>query len=273
MFVPIKEATALIKVMAFFFTWAGFWLPIAIPLAIVLKWHPQKPISVAQKLPLMASLYLIAPLIVWGAAGIENVPFSNYGLAWEPSLFVHLGLGFGLGVFSLAILFGLQWALGWISWQPADISKLASALLPTLLLGLWVGGTEELIFRGFLLNQLLQDYSIWVAAAISSAIFAILHLVWEVRETLPQLPGLWLLGMVLVLARACDGGSLGLAWGLHAGWIWAIASLDTAQLINYTGTVPAWITGLGKKPLAGGVGILLLLATSSLLWLVLSPEF
>lgn len=204
MFVPIKEATALIKVMAFFFTWAGFWLPIAIPLAIVLKWHPQKPMSVAQKLPLMASLYLIAPLIVWGAAGIENVPFSNYGLAWEPSLFVHLGLGFGLGVFSLAILFGLQWALGWISWQPADISKLASALLPTLLLGLWVGGTEELIFRGFLLNQLLQDYSIWVAAAISSVIFAILHLVWEVRETLPQLPGLWLLGMVLVLARVCD---------------------------------------------------------------------
>jgi hypothetical protein len=65
---------------------------------------------------------------------------------------------------------------------------------------------------------------------------------------MPQLPGLWLMGMVLVLARYVDGGSLGLAWGLHAGWVWAIASLDSAQLITYTGTGSEWVTGKNRKP-------------------------
>ena len=105
-----------------------------------------------------------------------------------------------------------------------------------------------------------------MAAAVSSLIFALLHLVWEQQETLPQLPGLWLMGMVLVLARVCDDGNLGLAWGLHAGWIWAIASLDTTRVIRYTGIVPAWMTGLGEKPLAGAAGIFCLLGTGILIW-------
>jgi membrane protease YdiL (CAAX protease family) len=140
-------------------------------------------------------------------------------------------------------------------------------LLPILLVALFVGGIEELVFRGFLFTELQKDYSVWVAALISSSIFALLHLVWEQRETTPQLPGLWFMGMVLVLARFVDGGSLGLAWGLHAGWVWAIATLDTAQLIDYTGKVSDWVTGKNKKPLAGVAGIVCLLFTVGIFWL------
>jgi membrane protease YdiL (CAAX protease family) len=149
-----------------------------------------------------------------------------------------------------------------------NLQRLGQLLLPILFLGLWIGVTEELIFRGFLLNTLRQDYSVWVAAAISSVIFALLHLIWEQQNTLPQLPGLWLMGMVLVLARWADGGSLGLAWGLHAGWIWGLTCLDSAELISYTGKGSVWMTGLGKKPLAGIAGIICLLITGILLqWL------
>jgi membrane protease YdiL (CAAX protease family) len=176
-------------------------------------------------------------------------------------------VGFGFAVLSMMVLFGFQIALGWVTCQPLDRQRLASVLPPTLLLALWVSGTEELVFRGFVLTQLLQDYQIWLAAAISSLIFALLHLVWERRETMPQLPGLWLLGMVLVLARYVDNGSLGLAWGLHAGWVWAIASLDSAQIINYTGNSSEWLVGKAGKPLAGAVGILCLLATGGIIWL------
>lgn len=267
----IASSTGLLKAIAFFLVWAGLWLPLAIPVAMVLKWRPLSPLKVEQKLPLLASLYLIAPLIVWGASWAEGSSFSDYGLEWKLSTLVSLSLGLGLGVLSLAVIFGLQSMLGWIEWQkeekPRDwLSISKSILLPTLLIGLLVSGIEELIFRGFLLNVLQQDYSVLVAAAISSVIFALLHLVWEQQETLPQLPGLWLMGMVLVLARIVDGGSLGLAWGLHAGWIWGIASLDTARLINYTSVVPAWITGIGEKPLAGGAGIVCLLGTAAVLW-------
>jgi hypothetical protein len=136
-----------------------------------------------------------------------------------------------------------------------------------LLLAVWISGTEELVFRGFLLTQLRQDYSVGAAALISSLIFALLHLIWERRETIPQLPGLWLMGMILVLARFVDGGSLGLAWGIHSGWVWAIASLDTAQLITYTGISSEWVTGKNGKPLAGAAGVLCLVATGVILWL------
>jgi membrane protease YdiL (CAAX protease family) len=192
---------------------------------------------------------------------------------------VSLGLGLLLGVLGLGIMFGVEQGLGWTHWQlnatPATESTLPESagpalvptLLLTLLLGIWVSLTEELVFRGFLQNQLQQNYDPWAAAAITSLIFALLHLVWEGRENIPQLPGLWLMGMVLTLARWADGGNLGLAWGLHAGWIWAIASLDATQALSYTGRGAVWLTGLGGRPLAGLLGILSLLATAALLWL------
>jgi membrane protease YdiL (CAAX protease family) len=99
-------------------------------------------------------------------------------------------------------------------------------------------------------------------------IFAVLHLLWEQKETIPQLPGLWLMGMVLVLARLADDNNLGIAWGLHAGWVWAIATIDTAELITYTDKVSPWVTGINKKPLGGLTGIICVLSTGGvLLWI------
>ena len=253
---------SLLQVMSFFVAWIGCWLPMVVLWAIATDWRFVKP--EAQKLPLLASLYLIAPLVLWGANWVTGASFLDYGLIWKLEILRSLGLGFSLGVLSLAVLFGIQTALGWMTWQQVEVRQLVSVLIPTLLLALWIGGTEELVFRGFLLTKLQQDYSVGVAAASSSLIFALLHLIWERRETIPQLPGLWLMGMVLVLARFIDGGSLGLAWGLHTGWVWAIASLDTARLITYTGISSEWITGKYGKPLAGAAGILCLLSTGAI---------
>lgn len=264
-------STALLKIAAFFIAWSALWLPLAIPIATLLKWRPPKPLAAEQKLPLLAALYLIAPLVLWGASWVDGVSFSNYGLDWKFTVLKSLGMGLGLGVLSLIIVFLGQWRLGWIEWHLENLPQLTQIFLPILFLGLGIGAIEELIFRGFLLNTLAKDYSVWIAAAISSIIFALLHLVWEQQETLPQLPGLWLMGMVLVLARQVDGGSLGLAWGLHTGWIWGLTCLDTAAILSYTDQGPIWMTGLGKKPLAGVAGIFCLLMTGIFLqWFFLS---
>jgi uncharacterized protein len=263
------------KIIAFFTIWLGLWLPIAIPLAIALRWRPGQPITPAQKLPLLASLYLLAPPILWGLAAIEGETIADYGLPWNLSVLVSLAAGLGLGVLGLVVMLAIETLLGWVQWQSIlptqptskqSLSKLLTPLFLTLLLGLWVGLTEELIFRGFLFNQLQQNYAAGVAAAIASLIFALLHLVWEGKENLPQLPGLWLMGMVLVLARWLDGGHLGLAWGLHAGWIWTMAYLDATEAIVYPQLSTAWLTGLNGQPLAGLMGILFLLTTGLSLW-------
>ncbi|NJO41458.1 MAG: CPBP family intramembrane metalloprotease [Cyanobacteria bacterium RU_5_0] len=251
-------------ILLFFLAWLSAWLPIAIPLAIALKWHPPQPITLSQKLPLIATLYLLAPLVLWGVAFLREETFVEYGLVWNLSEWGSLGLGFVAGVLGLLLMFGIEWALGWLRWR----SWLIGSSLPTLFLGLWISFTEELVFRGFLLNQLQYDYAPWIAATIASLIFALLHLIWEGRENISQLPGLWLMGMVLSLARWVDDGNLGLACGLHAGWIWTIATLDTAQAITYTDRVSQWFTGLGGKPLAGLVGLIFLLATGGILWAI-----
>jgi uncharacterized protein len=259
-----------LSILLFFGVWLGLWLPIAIPLAVRLKWKPTQPIAPDQKLPLLGSLYLLAPLVLWGMAGFQPGAFASYGLCWDLSTLRSLGMGLTVGAVSLLGLFAIQAQLGWLTWRHSlDRVTLGKTLVLTLLLGIWVSLTEELVFRGFLLNQLQQDTD-WtvkagLAGAIVSVVFALLHLVWEGQEILPQLPGLWLMGLVLVLARWTDQGSLGLAWGLHAGWIWAIASVDATEAISYTGKVSQWLTGWGGKPIAGAMGILALLLTGVLL--------
>ncbi|MBD2771452.1 CPBP family intramembrane metalloprotease [Iningainema sp. BLCCT55] len=251
--------------MAFFIAWVGCWFPVALVLGIALNWQPNQPLSPKDKLPLLISLYILAPLIVWGISYLTQTNFSSYGLIGSVSILKSLLLGFGLAVLSLAVVFGLQLWLGWCNFQNVE-TRLIASLSPIVVIALFVGGIEELVFRGFLFTELKIDYPVWVAAVVSSLIFAVLHLVWEQKETIPQLPGLWLMGMVLVLAFVEDSGSIGLAWGLHAGWVWAIATLDTAQLINYTGKVPDWVTGKNNKPLAGVAGVVCLLLTAIIIW-------
>ncbi|MBU7583398.1 MAG: CPBP family intramembrane metalloprotease [Nostoc sp. TH1S01] len=254
--------------MAFFISWVVCWFPFAVISAIVMHWQPPKPLQPEQKLPFIVTLYLLAPLVLWGVILLCHRSFDDYGLGVNSSLVGGIGIGFGLGLFSLAMMFAVEFGLGWCEFAKSNIQGLPSIVLPILLVALLVGGVEELVFRGFLLTELERDYPIWIAAAISSCIFAVLHLVWEQQETLPQIPGLWLMGMMLVMARIADKGSLGIAWGLHAGLVWAIATIDTAQLIPYTGKVPEWWTGKYKKPLAGLAGVFCVVGTGLILWLI-----
>jgi len=262
----MENAPALVVAIAFLICWIGCWLPLVTILGILLNWQPTKFLQPEQKMPLLVSLYILAPLVLWGVSSLVNRSFLDYGFIVNLSIVKSLAIGFGLGVLSLAVVFIGEFGLGWCSFENSNLKLVLPILLPIFSIALFVGGIEELIFRGFFLTELLQDYPVWLAAIISSLIFAVLHLVWEQRETAPQLPGLWLMGMVLVLARFADGGNLGLAWGLHAGWVWAIATIDTAELITYTGKVSDWFTGKNKKPLAGLAGIICLLGTGIMIW-------
>lgn len=262
----LTNAPSLLQVIGFFLGWAGCWFPLGVVCAIAIGWQPPQPLATEQKLPLLASLYIIAPLILWQASHLVGKSFSDYGYSWNFRLVSSLGIGFFLAVLSLVVLFVIQTVLGLVTWQNKD-GQMGSVLVPTLLLAFLISGIEEGVFRGFVLTMLGQDFTPVLAAAISSLIFAFLHLLWEQKETIPQLPGLWLMGMVLVLARWVDGGSLGLAWGLHTGWVWAIASLDTLKMVTYTGNGSEWVTGKNGKPLAGAAGIVCMVAVGAVLWL------
>jgi len=264
-----ENTPASVVVIAFFLAWIICWLPIGLFLAKVLHWTPKQPIQEEQKIALLVSLYLLAPIILLLTNWLTNQSFASYGWIANFSIVYSVLLGFGWGILSLAFVFGCQIYFGFCELKLSNLKSVPSTLFSIVLVALLVGGVEELVFRGFLFTQLEKIYSVWVAATISSLIFALLHLVWERRETTPQLPGLWLMGMVLVLARFADNGSLGLAWGLHTGWVWSIASIDTLNLVNYTDDKWSWITGKNKKPLAGVAGILCMVITTVALYFVM----
>jgi len=265
-----ENAPSLTVLITFFLIWVGCWLPIALILTKVLSWTPKQPLQPQQKIILVVSLYLLAPLILLVICSLTHESISSYGCIGNFWILSSLFLGFSLGVLSLAFVFGCQLSFGLCRLKVSNLKSVPSTLFSVMLVAALVGGVEELVFRGFVFSQLEQNYSVWMAAVISSLIFALLHLVWEQGETIPQLPGLWLMGMVLVLARFADNGSLGLAWGLHGAWVWSIATIDTLDLIDYTGKTSEWITGKNKKPLAGVAGIFCMGITALVLCLFLN---
>jgi membrane protease YdiL (CAAX protease family) len=261
----LNNTNSLIKLSLFLVSWAVMWLPIVVPLARLVKWSPPAQISNTQKLSLLTSLYLLAPLLVWGVTKVEGIPLAEFGLTWQVSLLQSILFGLGLGVFGILVIYFIESRLGWLEWQRDKFKQLSPSVLLLLGFALFVSVIEELIFRGLFVTILLENYNVWLTTFISSLIFALLHLVWEQDKTLPQLPGLFLMGIVLVMAKWIDHGSLGLAIGLHAGWVFSLASLDTFELYRYTNKGLGWIAGKPDQPLASMAGVSVLVFTAVLL--------
>ena len=117
-----------------------------------------------------------------------------------------------------------------------------------------VGFVEELLFRGWLLNELDREYSPAVSLLVSSSIYALVH---GIR---PQLFALIIMGAILVWAKRATRGRLGLSIGVHAGLVWGYYLVNVGQLVEVSNQVPDWVTGIDRNPLAGVVGVLALSA-------------
>ena len=261
--------TSWLKVFTFLAIWAICWLPIALIVSQLINWQPDRALEPQQKLILLGSLYILAPIILGWKIKANDLSFASLGLSFDSNILISLVWGLILAVGSIISIFVLESAFNLVIWHFSNLKQLLPLLLPILILSLSISLVEESIFRGYIFSTLLPDFSYWFAAIVSSLIFALLHLIWERKETFPQLPGLWLMGMILTEARLVDNGSIGLAIGLHAGWIWGLTCIDSAQLLTY-GKKDSWLTGINQQPLAGVAGIFCMIATGLVIWLVVS---
>ncbi|MBD1876618.1 CPBP family intramembrane metalloprotease [Nodosilinea sp. FACHB-131] len=250
------------------------------------------PVAPQHKLPLLLPLYLLAPVAVEVHRRLADSTWSAYGIAWDWPFARAAAAGFGVAAGGVALLVALQVGLGWRRWQRSaqpvasggaklspmgqandniDAQTIASpspgvVLLAVLPLALFVGWIEELVFRGVLVNGLGQALPVGLMAIAVCLIFALSHLVWDGPAGAPQLPGLAVMGAVLLLARWAEGGSLGLAWGLHAGWVFAIAAIDALALLKPGKDGPIWLVGLPDQPLTGLLPLGLLVLTGVGVW-------
>jgi uncharacterized protein len=199
-------------------------------------------------------------VLPWWGRKVYNRPnlFYRYGLVAtrrNGSLFVK---GLAIGIAFTCTLFISQGLLGWLTWQSSSLP------LPQLLLGgaasaLGVGLGEELFFRGWMLDELDRDYQPLVALSICSTLYALLHFIKPIAvviQSLPEFPGLFLLGALTIVAKRHNGNLLGMSIGLHTGLIWVYYLVNVGKLVKYTDRVPNWITGINGNPISGIHGVI-----------------
>ncbi|MGB0560668.1 MAG: CPBP family intramembrane glutamic endopeptidase [Spirulinaceae cyanobacterium] len=257
----LATTPAPLRLGCFVLALALLWLPLALPLYLLLRSDPN--LTSILTMALLGVLF-IGLLRSWGQRvyGYRR-PFRHYGLVLSMQNFQELGIGLGLGLGLVFALFATIARLGWAAWQPSP--QLWRWVAEGSLTAIAVGLGEELCFRGWLLDELERDYSAAIALWVNSCVFALLHFIkpWsEVLRTFPQFPGLVILGLILVWAKRRCRYRLGSAIGLHAGLVWGYYIINVGDMITVTGVVPDWVTGVDRNPLAGimGIGFLLLLA-------------
>jgi len=246
-----------------FITFLGLLAIAWAPLAIIILFVISEPSSRGTGLLVAVLPAFIGVLACWnrliygGSFGL-----SSYGLQPFQKNYAGLLLGWTIGGVSLLLLFMVKGWLGWLSWNvggDVNLAHLGKIALEGFLVALAVALGEELLFRGWLLTELEQDYSPTISLWVSSMLFAIAHFIKPIEEvfrTFPQFPGLVLLGLILVWARRSQNGHLGLSIGLHGGLIWGYYLAQVGNLATIRDTAPELWTGIDQNPLAGGMGII-----------------
>ena len=209
----------------------------------------------------LLAIEFIALLPWWGQKVYQHPNlYSRYGVVFTRQNGLLLLKGLAIGSCFTFALFITQGLLGWLTWQSPRLS-IPQLLLEGSATALGVGLAEELFFRGWMLDELDRDYSPTIALITDAGLFASLHFLKPIPvmlASLPQFPGLWLLGTVLVIAKRQHQNLLGMSIGLHAGLIWAYYVINVGNMVKYSGRVSDWITGIDGNPVSGLLGLIFL---------------
>jgi len=254
--VLIRRLPAGLRIIVFTLILLLLWLPIALPMYALIG--DRNLVGILTLLVLYAEFIWLVRR--WGKlVHRQSQMLWHYGLEWTPRLGRDLGAGLAVGLGCVALLIGVETLLGWVSWRSPG-PGLGRVILEGLVVAVALGFAEELLFRGWMLDELQRDYAPVVVLWANAILFAALHLrLWT-------FPALVLLGVALVWAKRSRGewvlgkrrDHLGLPWGLHSGLVYGNYILEVGKLITYTGKAPEWMTGLDRNPVASVMGLALL---------------
>lgn len=193
---------------------------------------------------------------------LDRRSFSSLGLVINRQAAVDILLGVGLTGLMMGMIFLVLWALDWVqiesfAWQMESWGSIAVSLTFMVLLFSLVSWQEELLSRGYWLQNLCDGLSLSLGVLLSSAMFALAHwfnpnLSWQ------GLLGLFLAGLFLAYGYLRTR-QLWLPIGLHFGWNFfegtvfgfPVSGQYQYQLTRQSLTGPEIITGGAFGPEAG----------------------
>lgn len=254
----IAGQSAPIRVGAFLAILAGLWLPIA----GLLFWRLREDenLTTIATMGVLFVLFLVW-VRIWGRrAHKESRVFQRYGLELSRRNAIAFGRSFAFASGFVLGLLALETWWGWYVWRSPS-GELWRVAIEGLLSAISIALAEELVFRGWLLDELERDYAPRVSLFGNAIAFALLHFLKPLAEawrTFPEFPGLVLLGLILVQAKRVANGRLGAAIGLHAGLVWGYYLVAVGELLEPVGNISPWWIGVNGNPIASVTGWLAL---------------
>jgi len=193
---------------------------------------------------------------------LDRRPFLDLGLRWNRRAVADLLLGFGLTGLMFAVIFLLEWAPGFLqfggfAWQAQPLAAILQATFLMLLAYIFTGWGEELLFRGYWLQNISEGLNLSWGILITSVLFALAHLL-NPNPSFAAVLGLILGGLFFAFAYLRTG-QLWLPIGIHIGWNFfegtifgfQVSGTEPFSLIQQTVEGPEIITGGAFGPEAG----------------------
>src|SRR5438093_13307672 len=153
---------------------------------------------------------------------VDRRPLKVFGVGFLPHWQRDLGSGLALASLMLTTLVAGCYAFGYVSIHWTGTQAPGSTLLATFGLILIAAVSEELVFRGFPLQILVEGMGQWPAVITMSLIFGAMHLN-NPNASLLGWVNTVLAGVLLSIAYI-RARSLWLPYGIHVGWNIGIAS-------------------------------------------------
>jgi len=206
-------------------------------------------------------------LVVWTVRKyIDKKTFISLGLRLDKLAVIDFIVGLIISALMIGLIFIILIISGLleikeISWNGGGISAVFDLLLWFFGIGLAVGWSEELVFRGYLLQNIKDGMGLFWAVLISCLLYGLLHM---------SNPNSTILSGFLIVVFGylrifgwLRSGQLWLSMGMHAGWDFfqgptlgfAVSGINTESLFKPTISGPDWITGGPFGPEAGIVVI------------------
>lgn len=232
---------------------------------------------------LASPLFLIGPmaaitLSTWGARRwLDHRSFASLGLKFDQYTWRDLGFGILMPGALFGLVFLVEWGAGWLELQGTALGarptgSVVISMFNWLVIFVIVGYQEELLSRGYHLQTLIDGLNLPLGLFISSAIFAVLHILNPSSSVFSTL-GILLAGYFLAYGWLRTG-QLWLPIGLHIGWNFfqgpifgfPVSGLGGFKLLTHHVDGPQLITGGAFGPEAGLLGYLAMAVGAALIW-------
>ena len=137
-----------------------------------------QPLSLVNLLPTTIAM----TLSVWIARRLfDRRSFASLGLRLDPRALPDVLVGFLIAGVMMGVIYAIEAAAGWLrfdgwAWQTLPAGTVALGLLSGLLAFTLVGFQEELLHRGYILQNVRDGMGLRWGLLLSSGIFALMHL-------------------------------------------------------------------------------------------------